>query len=368
VHRITEADVRLGQPLSWDCYDGAGVLLLKKGVVVSSERQLEGLITRGLFVVNKPSQQAAPPREHVSPFHILDDFKRRLKGILDGFASRNGGELPARTLKFCADLQALCETDSDAALGYLHLDTECRYTVVHPLHVAILVELIAKKTGIAPEERQPILAAALTANVAMMELQEQLHKQEAPLNDLQKEAVRIHPVVAVDLLLAGGVQNEPWIHAVLHHHEKIDGRGYPGALRGELIPQSVRIISLADTYSAMITPRIYRDAILARDALREIFLKRGSEMDAGLAELFIKELGVFPPGAFVKLQNGETAIVTQRGEKSMAPFVYAVLGPRGAPLAHPIKRNTADPDFVIREMVIRDKTVKVDLHRLWGYQ
>jgi hypothetical protein len=138
-------------------------------------------------------------------------------------------------------------------------------------------------------------------------------------------------------------------------------------MRGEAIPLSVRIISLADTYSAMVTPRVYRGQILARDALRDIFLKRGGEMDAELAQVFIKELGVFPPGTYVKLQNGEVGIVSRRGENAMKPIVQAVIGPRGAPLPHPLKRDSAEADYAIREMVARDRAAKLDVHRMWGY-
>ena len=200
-----------------------------------------------------------------------------------------------------------------------------------------------------------------------MIMQEQLQKQDGPLTDEQKAEVRLHPLKAVDMLLACGVQDDGWIATVLHHHEKLDGSGYPGAMRGDAIQLPVRIIALADTYSAMVTPRVYRQQILARDALRDIFLKRGGEMDAELAQLFIKELGVFPPGTFVKLQNGEVGIVTRRGGNSMKPIAHSVVGPRGAPLPNPIKRDTAEADYVIREMVMRDRVVKLNVHRLWGY-
>ena len=138
-------------------------------------------------------------------------------------------------------------------------------------------------------------------------------------------------------------------------------------MKGETIPLAIRIISLADTYSAMVTPRVYRAQILARDALRDIFLKRGGEMDAELAQAFIKELGVFPPGTFVKLQNGEVGIVSRRGDNAMQPIVQSVIGPRGAPLPNCIKRDSADADYAIREMVVRDRAAKLDVHRMWGY-
>lgn len=368
--RINLSDIKVGEPIAWDCFDANHTLLLRKGIVVTSERQIEGLIERGLFVTQKQAVAEVPiprPVEKVSPFHIIEEFKRRVRGLFEGILSGQGTDISERVIKLTKDIQAVCDLDADAALGMLHLDTESRYTIVHPLHVTILAELIGRKKGMSTEERQIMLAAALTANVAMIELQEQLQKQDGPLTDEQKAEIRTHPLSAVDLLLACGVKDDFWIATVLHHHEKLDGSGYPGAMRGETIPLSVRIISLADTYSAMVTPRVYRAQILARDALRDIFLKRGGEMDAELAQTFIKELGVFPPGTYVKLQNGEVGIVSRRGENAMKPIVQAVIGPRGAPLPHPIKRDSADPDYTIREMVARDRAAKLDVHRMWGY-
>lgn len=370
MNRLSAADIRVGEPIQWDCYDAAGILLLRKGVLVASERQIEGLIARGLFITQKAvaTESNVPrPVEKASPFYVVEEFKRRLRGIFEAMVGGQGADIPERILKLGRDLQGVCDLDADAVLGMMHLDTESRYTIMHPLYVAILAELIGRVKKLTMEERLSIVAAALTANVSILELQELLQKQEGPLTDEQKAEMRLHPVKAVDMLLGVGVQDEAWIATVLHHHEKIDGSGYPGAQRGDAIPLSVRILALADTYGAMVTPRVYRTSILARDALRDIFLKRGGEMDAELAQLFIKVLGVFPPGTFVKLQNGEIGIVTRRGENTMKPIVHAVVGPRGAPFAASIKRDTTQADYAITEMVVRDRAVKLDVHRMWGY-
>ncbi len=369
MRRIKEDDIQLGHPLPWDCFDQHGLLLLRKGAVVNSQKQVRGLVERGLFIDHTPQEEPpATKPERPSPFHILEDFQIRLKGIFHGIVSHQDGDLPERVFKLCRELQDLCELDADAALATLHTDVEGRYTLTHPLAVATLSELIAKRNGVAQEQRLPILAAALTANVAMIDLQEILQKQQTPLTEEQRQAIRLHPLQATELLTESRVQDQVWIKTVLHHHEKLDGSGYPGALRGEHIPLSVRIIALADRYSAMISPREYRDQMLAKDALRDIFLQRGKELDEELAQLFIKELGVFPPGAFVRLQNGEIAIVIRRGASANCPTVQSVIGPRGAPLLAPVRRDTSNENYAIREIVARDKVVNIDMHRLWGYK
>jgi HD-GYP domain-containing protein (c-di-GMP phosphodiesterase class II) len=371
--RVKLSDIRVGEPLPFDCYDESGVLLLRRGVTIASERQLEGLIERGLYseggasgAPRRPAEPAAPA-EKPSVFSQLAMVEAQLtklfKGVLDKHPDANFAE---RVMDLARHIQAICAADADATLGALHLDNKGLYTVIHPIDVAVLCEIMAIRKGLPPAERLSLLAAALTANIAILDLQEALHRQTDPLTDAQREVIRMHPVLGVDMLLDLGVQDDAWFTAVLHHHEKIDGSGYPGAMGGDYIPMSARILSLADTYSAMVTPRAFREAVSAQQALRELFLKRGAEVDAELAQLFIKELGVYPPGAFVKLSSGDVGVVIKRGKDGTSPIVKCVIGPRGAPLPFPVRRDTGQKGFEIRQMVPRDKSLRMDLRLLWA--
>lgn len=255
MRRIQPGEIEVGATLRFDCYDASGTLLLKKGLVIASEHQFEALLKRGLYQAPEDVErrQCLEP-ERKSPFHMLDAFRSRLAGIFAAFAKPEGADVLGRIRSLCADIQALCRYDADAALGALHLDHEGRYTIIHPLYVAILCELIAQSKAMAQAERISLLAAALTENVSIIDLQETLQRQATPLTPEQQQAMRVHPLESVDMLLAAGVGDDLWIKTVLHHHEKLDGSGYPGAMRGEHIPLTVRILSLADTYSAMVTP------------------------------------------------------------------------------------------------------------------
>ncbi len=105
----------------------------------------------------------------------------------------------------------------------------------------------------------------------------------------------------------------------------------------------------------MVLPRHYRDGIHAQRALREIFLQRGTRIDAALAADFINTLGVFPPGIFVRLSNGETGVVIQRGTaRPSAPLVSCFRSPHGGTYVRPLHRDTAArPGFEIAEVLCR---------------
>lgn len=315
------------------------------------------------------------PDKSPTPFQLLDDCNRRLKQI---FAAARAEPLPARAkgcsefsgrvLELAKDLQQACRFDPDALLGAVHLDDSGRYSVIHPLYRAIICELLAARKGIPEEDRRRIIAAALTCDLSMLDLQDELVRQAGPLQADQTQAIRSHPLETEQLLLSLGVLDADWVMAVTQHHELLNGDGYPHGLSSEKVSEWARILKLADMYTAMVGARGYRRPTSSKAAMRDIFLKRGSEVDAELAVLIVKELGVFPPGTFVRLQSGELAIVVHRGSNLKAPGVKAIVGPRGAPFEHPMPRKTDICEYGILDAVERDTMVKMDLHTLWGYE
>lgn len=368
--RIRKEEIRIGQPLPWPVYDSNGLLLLSKGFIISSERQLDSLVERGLYsnkISPPPKPQTQEEKKPLSPFKVFDQFQLRLKRICEDLKTGHLSDVPERILRFGADLQQLCRYDADAVLGAVHLIHDGQYTIVHSLHAAILCELFLRALGISAEDRLPILAAALTHDIGMMDVHDLLHKQQAPLSDKQWMEVRRHPKYSVAILEKAGVIDGIWLETVLHHHERLDGTGYPFGLKDDDIFFPARVLAIVDIYGAMIKRRAYRECLQAKDALREIFLKLAGEVDEQLAKIFVKELGVFPPGVFVRLKNSEIAVVTHRSGVATSPIAQAIIGPRGAPLTKPVKRDTRNTEFAIHELVPRENTVSINLCSLWGY-
>jgi HD-GYP domain-containing protein (c-di-GMP phosphodiesterase class II) len=369
--RIKSGEIKVGEPLPWSVADGTGVLLLREGYVISSLRQIDTLISRGVYQVGDAQNldMAQTPSPPTSPFHRFDDLQNRLKRICEELKSLpDGGKVaPERITSFCSDLQQLCSFDGDAVLAAIHLIHEGRYSVIHALHSAILAEVLLDSLNVAEGERISILAAALTQNVGSMELHDNWCKQAEPLSAEQRIDVHRHPRKSVEILEEMGVKDRVWLNSVLHHHERLDGSGYPDGIMDKELALPVRVISIVDIYCALVKPRAYRPGLHALDALRELFLKRAGNVDERITKLFIKELGVFPPGAFVRLNNGDIGIVTHRGKEGSPPAVCSVIGPRGAALEKPLKRDTTRANFSIKEIVNRDKNLNLSLHALWGY-
>jgi hypothetical protein len=109
-------------------------------------------------------------------------------------------------------------------------------------------------------------------------------------------------------------------------------------------------------------------ALTPDKVMKEIYLSRGSHVETDLVNMCVKLIGIFPPGIFVRLANGEIAVVTHRGEKAHIPVVHSVAQANGKVFLKPRKRDCSTDEYAIKE-VITDEKDKIAVNRcqLWGY-
>lgn len=253
-------------------------------------------------------------------------------------------------------------------LGTIHWPRaeEGSYSLYHPVQCALLIAVVAVRLKIYGEQLFCTLAAALTANLGMLQIQDRLNKQRTPLTDEQREMLRNHPDKSVMILESMGVRDPMWIRAVLHHHERLDGSGYPQGLTGDDISNEAKLVALADIYIALIGKREYRDALPVKVALRQIFTERGTLLGPGLTKLFLNEIGIYPPGTAVKLQNGDTAVVTERGENIQYPICAGIRAMSGQVYLHPPRRDTRKEEFQIVGLLPSDLLKSLQPFLFWG--
>ncbi len=375
--RVRKDEIAVGQPLPWDVYDSSGQLLLSRGYVVANERQRLRLLGEGLRSTlqlpakrERGSTTPRPPEIDGNPFLTLDQLTMRLEGILRMIHQPDSGVVRPgeRLLKLGRAIQALCNYDADASLGAAHLKHDTPYPLSHSIHTAMLCELVARRIGWQPRRRLSIIAAALSCNVAMLDLQAQLVEQAGPLDDRQWDAIQNHPLQGYEMLCAAGVSDPLWLRVVIQHHECINGLGYPAGVRGDDVLPEARLLGLADRYHAMVTGRSYRDGMLAKSALRRVFLDVGQDLGSTLAQMFIKELGVYPPGSIVRLESGESAVVIRRKGELAGPMLACFANCKGEYYASPLHRDASEQEqYAIRDVQPLAGSLPFGLGPLWGY-
>lgn len=374
--RISVSDLEVGAALPWDVRDKDGKLLLKRGHVLSNGVQIQRLVDEGMFVEDSQhlnhsrqyhdQQQAQPIKETPSVVGLLNMSLQRLSQAILQYHS--APELfRQRIVEIASVVNKANHQNRDIALAYIVLKQEQHYSTTHSLDAAIIADLVATGLGYDPEKRQQCVCAALTMNLSMLQLQDQLQKQTEELSDAQREKIKSHPRDSMEMLKTVGITDELWLDIVLHHHEHGDGSGYPDGLTVDQISEAAKLIQLTDLYCARVSPRAYRSSVQSNVAMRDIFLERGKGLDPLLAAHFIKEIGIYPPGTIVKLTTGEIGIVSHQAGKSNTPYVHAIIGPRGAPLGAAIRRDTSHDQYAIREVVDAKKLgLRVNMVTIWG--
>ena len=356
---LPDIPIQVGDALPFTVFDRTGKALLVKGNVIDSDLMLVRLQERGMVEdgvgglrqevgrPDEPRPRIVEERQTVR----LRDAQEELTLIHRDLQAGTAQDATARVSALAVQLRDAYEQDPDQAMGLLQLEATDHRLSRRLMHAAVLTQVLALPSGLPADHRLSLMCAALTFDVALAPMSEQLAAQTTPLSEAQWRAIQSHTLESVDLLQRCGVNDPIWLEAVRDHHERVDGTGYPRGLRGETVSIEARILGIVDIYSAMIRPRAYRNAQPSRIALRDIFLERGHRIDERLATLFLKELGVYPPGTMVKLANGEIAVAVRRTTDGAHPQLRCVIGRDGAPLAYPQIRDSRNPETAISEIV-----------------
>lgn len=368
--RIGPKDLRVGEPLPWDVFDGQGKLLLRRGEVVQSEKALERFIESGLFFQQEAvTSRAAPPpvEERPSALQPIMDA-RRLLGDLFAKDPQGIDALPARVSRLVDLIRGACDVNPTVALASILLLQDTSYTVRHPIDVAILTCVLGRELGLDADAQASAIAAALTMNIGMVEVQEKVNAIAGPLSDKLMALIRRHPGLGVERLAKQGVTDERWLGCVAQHHENNDGSGYPEGLAGEAIAQPARIIGVADKYCAMVSGRQYRGPQKPHTALRDLYIKHGQKIDITVASTLIRVMGLYPPGTLVRLKTAEIGVVTGPGEGPDTPAVHAVIGRSGLALEVASHRKTHMAAQAIEDVLTTDKlAIPIRLTSIWGH-
>lgn len=356
---LPDIPIQVGDALPFTVFDKMGKALLVKGHVIDSDLMLVRLQERGMVedgpgALRPEAARPDEPRPRIAqerPTVRLRDAQDELTLIHRDLQLGTAHDATARVSALAVQLRDAYEQDPDQAMGLLQMEATDHRLSRRLMHAAVLTQVLALPSGLPADHRLSLMCAALTFDVALAPISEQLAAQTTPLSEAQWRAIQSHTLESVDLLQRCGVNDPVWLEAVRDHHERVDGTGYPRGLRGDAVSIEARILGIVDIYSAMIRPRAYRDAQPSRVALRDIFLERGQRIDERLAMMFIKELGVYPPGTMVKLANGEIAVAVRRTTDGAHPQLRCVIGKDGAPLAYPQIRDSRNPETTIVEIV-----------------
>jgi HD-GYP domain-containing protein (c-di-GMP phosphodiesterase class II) len=167
------------------------------------------------------------------------------------------------------------------------IEKKDRYTGGHTKRVVYYSMCIAKYMNLAPDQLERIRLGAVLHDVGKIGIEDKILKKQAPLDEAEWTVMQTHPEIGFDIMnRVEGLKDV--VGAMRYHHERWDGAGYPLGLKGEEIPMIARVVSVADTYDAMVSTRPYRKGLDPKIAYDEIIKHRGTQFDPVVVDAFIQ--------------------------------------------------------------------------------
>ncbi|GHV52801.1 phosphohydrolase [Synergistales bacterium] len=191
--------------------------------------------------------------------------------------------------------------------------SEDSYTQSHAVNVSLLAGYIAKKLAELGKVPADIIDKAVLAgllfDIGKTRVPPEILNKDGKLTEEEFAKIKEHVWHSISLCKEAGITDKEVLDGIVSHHEKYDGSGYPSGLVGEQIPIIGRILSVADTFDAMTSQRIYKSAVSSKLSFNFIMSANETAFDPDICQIFIAGMGVYPPGSTVELSNGKIAVV-----------------------------------------------------------
>jgi putative nucleotidyltransferase with HDIG domain len=245
-----------------------------------------------------------------------------------------------------------------ALISLARLKTRDDYTYMHSVAVSAMMIALAQQMGLSEAVQRDAGMAGLLHDVGKMLMPLEVLNKPGALTDDEFTIMKSHPVRGHEALAASGAFSVGVMDVVLHHHEKMDGTGYPHKLKGDQISVIARMGAVCDVYDAVTSTRPYKNAWDPAASLSRMAQWQG-HFDPRIFQAFVASLGIYPVGTLVKLRSGKLAVVVDQNPGKLTQPVVKVFFSTNANM--PIELAVLDLSHVNDPVVSREDAA------VWGF-
>ncbi|SOB59668.1 Metal dependent phosphohydrolase [Pseudodesulfovibrio profundus] len=234
----------------------------------------------------------------------IKPFDNILKGVMGG-----NSQSIEDAIRFVDRLSRYFLDDTESTLHLMNVVDPEEIAYSHPMNVAVLSLMVGREAGLDGKEMLALGLGALFHDIGKYRIPKKLLKKRGPLTKPEQALMDQHAAFGASLLSSIKVFPNAVARIVAHHHERIDGSGGPEQLKGDAIDSLARIVAIADTYDNHTNSKDPDKSLTPYLALSYMFGQQKQLFDVEMLALFIRCLGVYPPGTVVELSNGAIGMV-----------------------------------------------------------
>lgn len=304
--------------------------------------------------VDCETPQAAERRRAVA---LVARSKKVVKYVFDGARLGRAVQLADVTQTVDAISQSVAASPQ-TFLGVAQLKNKDEYTYLHSVAVCALMVCVARHMGLPEEEVRELGLAGLLHDIGKMGVAEEILNKQGRLTDAEFAAVKAHPEHGFAML--SKVENIPPVALDVchHHHEKMDGRGYPFALPADRITLAARLGAVCDVYDALTSDRAYKAAWTPQQAIGAMWSWEG-HFDREVMLSFMQAVGIYPVGLLVRLRSNRLGIVLEKKRRNARPRAMAFYDTRAREMMEP-------EEVVLGAELSSDQAVSAEQPEAWG--
>lgn len=351
-----------------DCDKGVDVAV---GECVASEVEDEALVEEQQKQVAQGQRQIAPVSAAVEIERASKICRQSKQAVVSMFEeARMGNAVDVGGAKqLVEEINDSVARNPGALISLARLKTADDYTYMHSVAVCAMMVALAKQMGLDEMQTRSAGLAGLLHDLGKAVMPMDVLNKPGKLTDAEFVIIKGHPVEGHKMLLTGANVDPLALEVCLHHHEKMDGSGYPDGLKGDEISQFAKMGAVCDVYDAITSNRPYKSGWDPAESLRKMAEWANGHFDPNVFQAFVKSMGIYPVGSLVKLTSGRIGVVIEQTAKSLTtPSVKVFFSTKSNMRIPPVIVNLSVADTK-EKIVGREDPAKwrfPDLNELWS--
>lgn len=288
------------------------------------DRTIDGEL-QALCSANRKEKDELPVASRIDKVKsLLAEAKRATQQLMDGV--RLGKQIDMGTVENLVErMTESVLVDGDALVSLLRIKSKDEYTYLHSLAVSALCISFAQSMEFDTAKIKGIGIGGLLHDIGKVRIPKGILNKPGTLTEGEFEIMKQHVNYGNELLQQTTSLDECSICVTAHHHERLDGTGYPQGLRGDQISLFGQVSAIVDIYDALTSERCYKAAMAPTEALRKVFEWSEAYLNRSLVEKFINHIGIYPVGSIVRLRSGAIGVVVRHGKKDLLHPVVRIV-------------------------------------------